>query len=343
MIQNTFPYCCCKLHTLYFITGLIHAFLAAVTMIVAIVFECIPSVRLAHVITPVTQTIGLWTDSSQIHSSRSLGHNATLDSKCQYAGPSPSRMNDVSIVPVVLSYGELKTQFMIPSFFLLSALFQCSYPIIWAFSGRQGSHWSHDYYKELDDGKIHKAHFIEYSLSASLMMLIIYAQLGITDLSVLALSFTATWACMMFGLLAELFSEVKINLEIFVFRIIAIPAQFIAHGCGWVVLFVTISVAISGIQNYITCVDGYRLPDFVMPIVAIEVILFSSFGIVQAVSLYRMYNLRIAGKHDEGKTTAADIAYTAEYSYVMLSLLAKTTLALGIFTGLYQTQQSSGN
>lgn len=336
--------CCCSLHTLCLIAGITHAIFAVATFIVALVLEFSPDVSLPHVVTPVTQSIGLWVADGQVSfiASRSLGHNATLDPQCEYAGSSPSRKNGVSIVPAVFSYGELQTQYMIPAFFLLSALFQCSYPVIWLLSSKRSPDWSDDYYKDLNDGKIHKTHFIEYSISASLMMLIIYAQLGITDVSILALSFTATWACMMFGLLAEFFSEVDINMEIVLYRTFQIPVQYVSHACGWIVLLVVVGVAVGNLETNMKCVDNLKLPAFVRPITAVMFTLFSGFGIVQSVSLYRMCSLKSPKKDNEPVNADAkkSIAYQAEFSYIMLSLLAKTTLALGIFIGLYQVQQN---
>jgi len=355
---------CCsyRLHTCYLITGITHALLFVSTLTVAILFELNESIRLPHIITPVTQTIGVWVNSSQIHANtnRYFGDGASLDAQCQFAQASPSRMDGVTILPVVLSYGWLNIQYMIPCFFLLSALFQCSYPltdllswiITWQcicpcssynpLDAKKERPWHERYYDTLNEGKVHRTHFVEYSFSASLMVLIICAQLGITDLTTLILTFAATWACMMFGLLAELFVEtdVKLNLNLLVY-VLLLPAEALAHFCGWVVLVAAIIGALSNLVNSVKCVDGLQIPDFVIPVITIEFLLFISFGFVQSLSIYDYIQLKndISIQKEQKDQQRIKIACTAEYRYILLSLVAKTTLAIGIFAGLYQVKQ----
>jgi hypothetical protein len=52
---------------------------------------------------------------------------------------------------------------------------------------------------------------LEYSIIASLMMMALCTQSGVTDVYIFADVFSNTWACMIFGLLANLLSKVEFD------------------------------------------------------------------------------------------------------------------------------------
>jgi hypothetical protein len=177
-----------------------------------------------------------------------------------------------------------------------------------------------EYYRVLDDGRTHLGHLVEYSVSASLMMLAIGVQLGVTDVFTLLGALCNTWACMVFGLFAELFcqSRERVSLSILSTKL---PAHWLAHFAGWVTLVFAMVAMYSALDMARTCVPDIAIPGFVWAIIVVETILFCAFGFVQVYAFWAK---------DRGWEPVRS-AVVVETAYIALSLCAKTILGMLIF------------
>lgn len=245
---------------------------------------------------------------------------------------------------------QLNIAFLSISFFALSFLFQGM--VNWA--GRGWKHLYHDMFPDPPTaagvGSINYLRYVEYSISASVMMLGISLVSGIYDLEILLCVFTLTWACMLCGLVAEIFlefasysnqsSDPTLKGE----SRLCFYCAILLHLMGWVCIGmpwwvvtshnraawngddVAKSCASSMLSQMMMVQQGEappeecvvnqsrEPPDFVQQIMISQGILFCSFGVVQLVQV-----LRYVWKGDTWK-------FWAEFSYILLSLTAKVVL-----------------
>jgi len=168
---------------------------------------------------------------------------------------------------------------MIIFFFFFSFAFQM-----------MGAYDSGRYYAPLKQGNARRSHLLEYSVSASLMMIIMCLQVGVVDTHTLANVFSNTWACMIFGLLSDVLFEFAMDecLEwiVFGYRIFKIKYTWLAHFAGWFTLIIAAAAMMSNIGTFYECLDGIKLPDKVFAAIVIETCLFFCFGTVQFYTLW---------------------------------------------------------
>ena len=148
--------------------------------------------------------------------------------------------------------------------------------------------------------------FIEYSFSASIMLISIALLNGVTDINLITSIAILTSSCQLCGLAVEYVDSNNIKI--------------LLHFVGW--LQFVWSYCIIGHAFFKSVEDanengGNGPPDFVFAIVLSLFLLYSSFGFVQ------MFEL------------CTDISpYKKECAYVMLSLIAKTLLGWMIFSNV---------
>jgi len=178
---------------------------------------------------------------------------------------------------------------LITIFFALSAIFQFGQGI------------SFDNYKtRVETNDVNYLRYIEYSLSASVMMVAIACALMVYDIYTHILIFFSTMLCMMMGLVADHLRMVEINLkkETAVF-ISKTRADFIkdishlkwfTHGLGWIAILAPYGVFFGSYFGTVLrtsdCLknlppDTEPVPWWVHLIIFVQFVLFSSFGIVQ--------------------------------------------------------------
>lgn len=161
------------------------------------------------------------------------------------------------------------------------------------------------YEKNLKEG-INKARWVEYSFSASIMMIAIAMLSGVYDLSSLLMILALGFIMNMLGLAMEIYNHK------------AKQTNWLAYGIGCVAgLAPWVVVAIYALGA--TAYGGGQIPSFVYWIYLSMFVLFSSF----AANMYLQY--RKVGKW-------ADYLY-GERVYMILSLVAKTLLAWQVFFG----------
>jgi hypothetical protein len=190
---------------------------------------------------------------------------------------------------------DLNMAYLIVAFFLMSAL---AHTII-------ATVYRKRYEADLKRG-INKARWIEYSLSASTMMVAIALLSGVYDLSSLIMIFALTGFMNSMGLVMELWNQGQNKVNWLAFWI-GSKAGIIP----WIVL---------GIYFWGASVYGSgNIPTFVYWIYVSIFIFFNSF----AINMYLQYKKK-------GKW--ADYLY-GERTYMVLSLVAKSALAWQVFAG----------
>lgn len=154
---------------------------------------------------------------------------------------------------------------------------------------------------------INYARWIEYSISASIMVILIAMLTGITGVYALIGLFGVNAAMILFGLLMErsnpLDAESGVDWLPFVFGSIV-----------GIVPWIAISVALGG-----SVADGSEVPGFVFGIFVSLFVLFFSFAVNQFLQYKRVGRWR-------------DYVF-GERAYIWLSLIAKSALAWQVFSG----------
>jgi hypothetical protein len=295
-------------------------------------------IDIPRLVTPITATMGAWIPSVNFTEVGADDSYISSISSCPLHSPH-SRMERFFVKQYAISVGEVDTRVLIIMFHFLSFLFQ--------YLGALDK----DFYEnELRNGRVHIGHYFEYSISASIMMIAVCAQLGVTDIFLIINIVMNCFSCMIFGVIAEVcFSFRKIIYITYGTRGEAsrLNIHWLAHATGWVVLlFGTITGALSNLILNFHCVNsnGSKIPEWVMGLVFAEVVLFSCFGFVQLLSFWKRAKygdmLDRLGK-DQGvdlekertRQLIVDSAVNTEFAYIILSALAKTILGFGVFMG----------
>lgn len=245
---------------------------------------------------PFTSTVTSWERNVSMPAEQASVGECTVAPSIIF----PTEEETFKISNVEVSSGELDLNWLITSFFLLSAGFQ-------AYAGVYTN-----YRKRVVDDNENFIRFLEYSISASVMLVATALIGGVRNSDKLLQIAGLTFGTQILGLCAEQFMKMKAN-EMLVATVHF--SAWITQICGYwpiITLF---------IRSTDTCNNGNKPPEFVNAIVWSQLALFMSFGAVQFAQTmaYVCMNKR--------KLNSAWI----EMVYVILSLGAKTTLALLLF------------
>lgn len=257
--------------------------------------------------------------------------------------------SDFYVETKVLDAGSLDVRYIIAFFFALSAGFQT-----W------GSY-------VMNPKTVFRLRFIEYSFSASIMMLAIAVEAGIRDIYTLEMMFVLIWVTMILGILADFMSDITLYLNASVYdeepvmNLLGCWAWLIPHAAGWATCC----------SAYIPVIDMFtesskhsetQAPGFVHVIIHLQFALFSCFGFVQLYYLVMRTviitnnsmatetemllmnteqfignidsRMRAMYGSDPRKMRLAVVADNAERAYIALSFIAKTLLAWLILSPL---------
>ena len=224
---------------------------------------------------------------------------------------------DTYAVPHSFEVGFIDVRYLICAFFLLSFLFQ-----MLQVAGASG-----------------QLRFVEYSFSASLMILAMAVQVGLTEVYLLCCMFALIYATNMLGLMAEIMLE-------------ALPSMpwlwLLPHGLAWVTFLVAYAPLLDAYLSAMRCSDR-RPPGYAHVIVFLEFGLFGCFGCLQLYVLYGKtlarqtewewhVSLRQLGGEEDAlvcidadasyrKSSSSRIVEWEELAYTALSFTAKTLLA----------------
>lgn len=170
--------------------------------------------------------------------------------------------------------------------------------------------------------------FVEYSFSASIMLVCIALEAGVRDLYTLRCMGVLMWITQLLGLMAEFISHLSLRVR---------------EGIEWHWVFPHTAAWVTCLAAYAPAIDAFienqdKAPDFVRWMVYLELLLFMSFGAVQLYGLARKSMMESVivyvechthGHFVEGADAAGldSIDKTCEYAYTTLSFVAKTLLA----------------
>lgn len=193
------------------------------------------------------------------------------------------------------SLGSLRVDWLVAAFLLLAALDHLT------LSGGRPRRW---YEANVARG-INPARWWEYSLSASLMVVLIAMLAGVSELVALIALFGANAAMILLGLVQE-----RVNVESQ-----DVDWRPFIYGCA---IGAVPWIAITA-QLVVSATEGDGVPGFVVAIFFTLLLLFNSF----AVNMWLQYR---------GRGRWAEPAF-AERVYLLLSLLAKSALAWQVYAG----------
>lgn len=183
--------------------------------------------------------------------------------------------------------------------------------------------------------------YVEYSVSASLTVVILALNVGIQDLFSVITIFVLFFGMNVFGILAEfmMYLEEKTNAKgesMSILPRLGVRLKhlwLIPHLCGWVLFFfawVPIVLKFDKIQGCSENSQGKGVPWFITLGTVIESLCYMGFGALQlAVLVGRTWMQRV------GSNTWKDLL---DYGTVLLSLLAKTFLAWILLGPLWSAQ-----
>jgi len=168
------------------------------------------------------------------------------------------------------------------------------------------STFAYDWYIKNLKNHINRARWIEYSLSSSLMIIIISMLVGITDIGILVVLFIVNASMIFFGWLMESYNQKtdKVVWSPFIFGCIAGAAP-------WITIFIRLITAISK--------SPVDVPSFIIWIFISLFIFFNIFAINQLLQYKKVGPWQ-------------DYLF-GEKMYIVLSLIAKSALAWQVFSG----------
>ena len=227
-------------------------------------------------------------------------------------------------------YGTLSLAPLVLSFSALSFVFQFARPFL--------GYGESDYSDEIER-RINWVRWVEYSFSATTMILAVAFVLNIQDVGSVAMLATSTAVTQLFGLVGELMLERKNGS----YREDLFVAAWVSHLSGWILqfgVFFTIFVSYFQSVEQASSNGGEKPPAFVYAIVLSMAILFGSFGLVQFFDFIHRTVYDKNGANGplgckEGMCCGCVAHDTFELAYIGLSLSAKALLSILVAANLF--------
>lgn len=338
-VSSETKFLCLSVRGWCLVSSVIHLMLGLAAL--ALYFaEDMGAFSLTRLKTPVSQTINLRRTVGSVGLSwqgSDLGDGVALKGACSLL----EKWNETSAEshftkPLVISYGTVDMRMMMFIIYLVAGFFLF-------FSGL----WSESYYETLAEGDTHVYHFVEGSFTAPIVVLLVCARSGVTDLMVLLGSACCMWSCMIFGQLAALLYDDTSTGTMKYGRVGIFTYYAVSHFAYWISFTCSVAMFSSGISAYSTCVS--KLPSDVYSVMGIVtaylmVILFAMFGLVQTYVLFNKprkteYMDAVANSEDGDprpqklKRMRALVSAHAELVYILIGLFTKLLLGLLLFTG----------
>jgi len=202
------------------------------------------------------------------------------------------------LVPQTAPFADIQLAPLVALFLLISAIAHFTLATV-----------GYDWYKRNLKRHMNPARWYEYSVSASLMIVIIAMLTNILDLGTLIALFALTAVMNLMGLMMELHNQTTERTDWTAYII-----GCIAGIVPWIVI--AISLVGASVQS------GGQIPDFVIGIYVSIAIFFNLFAVNMALQYKKIGKWR-------------DYLY-GERMYIVLSLVAKSALAWQIFFGTLQ-------
>jgi len=280
-------------------------------------------------------SVDIWTNSSvdflnkksgvfPVHRTVNVWHkiNSKVSSDVWEMSKIRAMSSDYYIETRDLSSGEIDVRYIIVAFFALSGSFQLIECFFFSFLYTP------------------RLRFIEYSITASIMILAIAVESGIRDLYTLEMMFALTWVTQLLGMLADALSVLSERLD----YAMGLEPMFQLLG-PWTWLFPHIAAWATCLSAYGPILDSFfesnkasdtKAPGFVNVIVNLQLGLFTCFGFAQLYSLvkrtYIIFDMDTPQYEEPGRPISKEqrlfeLAVNVERIYIILSFTAKTLLA----------------
>jgi hypothetical protein len=219
--------------------------------------------------------------------------------------------SEFHVEPLRLDAGSLDVRYITIAFFALSALFQFGGGV----AGRVWARW---------------LRFIEYSFSASIMIMAIAVEAGIDDVYMLQAMFVLMWTTQMLGLLAEVFGPMAPVMSMWL----------LPHLAGWVTFLSAYAPILDAFLQSKNNSPSVSPPDFVEAMVFLQCALFGCFGGVQLYALIKRgapptESFSIQQPEWEPPPAEDSLDDTVDKAYILLSITAKSILGWLIVSPLW--------
>ena len=321
------------------VSCLIHLILSLVALVLFFA-EDMGAFTLDRLKTPVSQTINLRRAVGTVGLSwpgSDLGGGVALKGSCSLLEAWNSTSDSHFLKPLVISYGTVDMRLMLFIVYIVPVFFLF-------FSGLSKT----AYYRTLDNGDMHVYHFVEASFTGPIIILMLCARSGVSDLMILLGAACCTWSSMVFGQLAALlFDDTSIG-ALKYGRVGTFAYYAVAHFAYWISFVCAVAMFSTGISVYSTCVS--KQPDDVYAIMGtvtayLMIMLFTMFGLVQTYVLFQKprksdYDDALADGESESDPYPMEISRLrvsvssyAEFAYIFLGLFTKILLGLLLYIG----------
>ena len=200
--------------------------------------------------------------------------------------------------------GQFQVIWTMIAFFALSFLFQAV----------------HYYYLRRNPSMPRVLHYVEYAFSASLMIMVLAINVGITELFAVTGFCAAFYGMNMLGAAAEGLCH-YLGYVPSEYRQTAARLIWLSHFAGWVLFFLALVPIWMQLYTGVACTDG-GTPGFVIAAVALESVCFFLFGVLQVMALRQ----KIAEVQSQ-QIPDSELLFKYDCLHALLSLTAKTMLA----------------
>lgn len=205
------------------------------------------------------------------------------------------------------------------AFFLLSGVFQMILVVSDAL-------WTRWYISVLAERGVQPLRWIEYAFSASVLIVTAAIISGVDDFHLVLLLFASNFTVMLLGLAQEtrayFFRQAR-GVERTWFLEYAMPhvIGWVLYGVIWEILFDKFVLAVTNRAS------GAKPPGYVYAFYVINLLLFSSFGVVQ-------FAQQVISFRDGSRENVRANSIRSEYAYTALSLVTKSITAWILFGGV---------
>ena len=307
-----------------FAAAVLHLILFCVLLVLVLVYK----IELKQ---PLSTKIAVWERYTQ---NTSVAHSCKFSNECANPVVDPPVIGTASdgrfrIYDTDSDYGTLSLAPLVLSFSALSFVFQ---------TARTCLGWGESDYLDSVERRVNMVRWVEYSFSATTMIIAVAFVLNIRDVGSVVMLSTSTAVTQLFGLVGELMLERnggKYRTDLF-------TAGWIAHFSGWVLqfgVFFTIFVSFFQSVNQAKKNGGEAPPGFVYAIVLSLAALFGSFGLVQFFDFIHRTcfdNETAKGCCRKNRCCECLVAHDAfELTYIGLSLSAKALLSILVASNLF--------
>jgi len=176
-------------------------------------------------------------------------------------------------------------------------------------------------------------HYLEYSFSSPLMVMVMAVNVGIHELFLITSLGALFYAMNITGMLAEIMVHYAYSIpqkHTFIYTMLC----WSAHAAGWVIFLLAMGPIWAQFSQVIACSDNQGIPGYAIAAIVLESFMFFLFGALQFTSMWERLTPGAVNKHkqtteiqEQTYSIAPNILFRYDCMHATLSLLAKLTLA----------------